>query len=187
MQEIYQDKILELAKLVRLSQPISEPTHTGEKNNPICGDKVIINAVIKNGIVIDIHLIVRGCALCEAGAGLLGKTAINRNMDDLITLKDEMNGYLKNNEQIGWRVSIYIANVFLWLETLDLWKTFSHRVATIYLPDRKRPMLPTVLSDTLCSLQENQNRFALAMDIYIDMEGNFLEDIEAVKCINKGL
>ena len=99
MQEIYQDKILELAKLVRLSQPISEPTHTGEKNNPICGDKVIINAVIKNGIVIDIHLIVRGCALCEAGAGLLGKTAINRNMDDLITLKDEMNGYLKNNEQ----------------------------------------------------------------------------------------
>ncbi len=99
MQEIYQDKILELAKLVKLSQPISEPTHTGEKNNPICGDKVIINAVIKNGIIIDIHLIVRGCALCEAGAGLLGKTAINRNMDDLITLKDEMNGYLKNNEQ----------------------------------------------------------------------------------------
>jgi exoribonuclease R len=92
--------------------------------------------------------------------------------------------YLKNNEQIGWRVSIYIANVFLWLETLDLWKTFSHRVATIYLPDRKRPMLPTVLSDTLCSLQENQNRFALAMDIYIDMEGNFLEDIEAVKYRN---
>ena len=45
-------------------------------------------------------------------------------------------------------------------------------------------MLPTVLSDTLCSLQENQNRFALAMDIYIDMEGNFLEDIEAVKYRN---
>ena len=81
--------------------------------------------------------------------------------------------YLKNNEQIGWRVSIYIANVFLWLETLDLWKTLVMGVATIYLPDRKRPMLPTVLSDTLCSLQENQNRFALAMDIYIDMEVTF--------------
>ena len=83
MQEIYQGQILELAKLVRLSRPISEPTHTGEKNNPICGDKVIINALVENGIIIDIHLIVRGCALCEAGAGLLGKTAINRNMDDL--------------------------------------------------------------------------------------------------------
>ena len=67
--------------------------------------------------------------------------------------------------------------MFLWLETLELWKTFSHRVSTIYLPDRKRPMLPTVLSDTLCSLQENQLRFAFAMDINIDMEGNIIEGL----------
>ena len=99
MQEIYQDQILELAKLVRQSKPISKPTHSGEKNNPVCGDKVIIKAVIDNEIIIDIHFIVRGCALCEAGAGLLEKTAINKNMDDLIKLKNEMNGYLNNNKQ----------------------------------------------------------------------------------------
>ena len=94
---------------------------------------------------------------------------------------DDGFGIVEYNEtgiQIGWRISIYIANVFLWLEALDLWKTFSHRVSTIYLPDRKRPMLPTVLSDTLCSLQENQDRFALAMDVYVDMEGNFIENKE---------
>tara|TARA_B100002019_G_C21249475_1_gene590282 strand:+ start:204 stop:1994 length:1791 start_codon:yes stop_codon:yes gene_type:complete len=94
---------------------------------------------------------------------------------------DDGFGIVEYNEtgiQIGWRISIYIANVFLWLEALDLWKTFSHRVSTIYLPDRKRPMLPTVLSDTLCSLQENQDRFALAMDVYVDMEGNFMENKE---------
>lgn len=95
-----------------------------------------------------------------------------------------------NGEQIGWVISIYIANVYLWLETLELWKTFSHRVSTIYLPDRKRPMLPTVLSDTLCSLQEKQNRFALVMDIHIDMEGNFIEEKKisyknALICVHK--
>ena len=64
-----------------------------------------------------------------------------------------------------YKISIYIANVYFWLETLGLWKSFSSRVSTIYLPDRRRPMLPTVLSDNLCSLQEGHSRFAFCMDI----------------------
>jgi exoribonuclease R len=66
-----------------------------------------------------------------------------------------------------FRVSIYIANVYLWLDTLGLWDSFSKRVATIYLPDRRRPMLPTILSDTLCSLQQKQPRFAFVMDVVV--------------------
>ena len=76
-----------------------------------------------------------------------------------------------DNTQTGWTVTVYIANVFIWLETLELWNTFSHRVSTIYLPDRKRPMLPTILSDTLCSLQEKQNRFSFAMDVPVTIDG----------------
>lgn len=75
-----------------------------------------------------------------------------------------------------WRVTVYIANVYIWLEVLGLWKTFSKRVSTIYLPDRRRPMLPTILSDTLCSLQEDQLRFAMAFDIYVDMDGNIYKE-----------
>jgi exoribonuclease R len=77
----------------------------------------------------------------------------------------------------NWKISIYIANVFVWLETLGLWNSFSQRVATIYLPDRRRPMLPTILSDTLCSLQEKQPRFALAMDITIDSNGHLVSPV----------
>jgi exoribonuclease R len=73
-------------------------------------------------------------------------------------------------ERVGdkWIVSVYISNIFLWIETLDLWDYFSKRVATIYLPDRNRTMLPTMLSDNICSLQSFQPRFALAMDVVID-------------------
>ena len=76
----------------------------------------------------------------------------------------------------GWKVSIYIANVFLWLETLDLWNAFSQRVSTIYLPDRRRPMLPTILSDNLCSLQEDTNRFAYVVDYFVNNEGIIEEE-----------
>ena len=71
-------------------------------------------------------------------------------------------------------ITIYIANVYLWLETFQLWQSFNKRVCTIYLPDRRRPMLPTILSDNLCSLIENQPRFAFCMDIEISNQGEII-------------
>jgi len=65
------------------------------------------------------------------------------------------------------QLSIYISNVTIWLDILNLWDSFSQRISTIYLPDKKRPMLPTILSDCLCSLQENVTRVAFVMDIFI--------------------
>ena len=71
-------------------------------------------------------------------------------------------------------VSIYISNVAIWLDCLNLWHSFSQRISTIYLPDRKRPMLPTILSDCLCSLQAGKRRFAFVMDIVIDDKSTIL-------------
>lgn len=65
------------------------------------------------------------------------------------------------------QLSIYISNVTMWMDILNLWNSFSRRISTIYLPDKKRPMLPTILSDCLCSLQQNVKRIAFVMDIFI--------------------
>lgn len=88
------------------------------------------------------------------------------DFDDAFSIQN-----LDNGEK---EVSVYIANVYFWLETMGLWKSFSKRVSTIYLPDRKRPMLPTILSDTLCSLQKDHDRFAFVMDIKIDSSGRLM-------------
>ena len=64
-----------------------------------------------------------------------------------------------------FKVSIYIANVPLWLSVLDLWQFIEgeNRITTVYLPDRKVPMLPTVLSEDLCSLKAGKLRYAFVM------------------------
>ena len=67
----------------------------------------------------------------------------------------------------GYKVSIYISNVPMWMEELQLWDSFSERISTIYLPDRKRPMLPTILSECICSLCEDVVRLAFVLDITI--------------------
>lgn len=94
------------------------------------------------------------------------------DFDDGFSISHLNNGIVK--------ISVYISNVYFWLEILGLWNSFSRRVATIYLPDRRRPMLPTILSDTLCSLQKGQLRFALAMDIILDENGLLIEGHDAI-------
>jgi exoribonuclease R len=90
------------------------------------------------------------------------------DFDDAFSIKKMSDG--------NWKVSVYIANVYFWLESFNLWNSFSKRVSTIYLPDRRRPMLPTILSESLCSLQKQQDRFAFVMDIIVNADGKIIED-----------
>lgn len=84
-----------------------------------------------------------------------------QDFDDAFSIK-----YL-NNLTI---INIYISNVAIVLDYLNLWDKFSERVSTIYLPDRKRPMLPTILSDNLCSLKAGESRFAISLDLFFKDE-----------------
>lgn len=79
---------------------------------------------------------------------------------------DDGFGLVKLDEDIS-QLSIYISNVTIWIDILNLWNSFSQRISTIYLPDKKRPMLPTILSDCLCSLRQNVRRVAFVMDVFI--------------------
>jgi len=81
------------------------------------------------------------------------------------------------------QLSVYISNVTIWMDVLNLWTSFSRRISTIYLPDKKRPMLPTILSDCLCSLQENVRRVAFAMDVFI--KENEIIDIKFCNAVIK--
>jgi hypothetical protein len=66
-----------------------------------------------------------------------------------------------------YKIYIYISNVTVWIEMLNLWSSFSKRVSTIYLPDKRRPMLPTCLSECLCSLVNGEIRFAFTCEIHV--------------------
>jgi exoribonuclease R len=88
------------------------------------------------------------------------------DFDDAFSIKRLDNGNIL--------LSIYIANVTIWLDALNLWQSFSKRISTIYLPDKKRPMLPTILSDCLCSLQAKAKRVAFVLDLELDCFNNIV-------------
>ena len=86
-------------------------------------------------------------------------------------------------------VSVYIANVFLFLETFALWDFVSDRVSTVYLPNKKLPMLPSLMSDTLCSLKAGEDRVAFMMSIKYDLVTKQPMGVPVYKnvliCVNK--
>jgi exoribonuclease R len=72
-------------------------------------------------------------------------------------------------------ITVYIANVYVWIETLQLWNNLTERVSTIYLPDKKRTLLPLILSNTFCSLQAGEPRFAFAVEFTMNIKtGEFI-------------
>ncbi len=71
MDALYQEKILAFARSSRESEVVPDADATATVSNPVCGDRVEVRLKLdENNIVTAASTDVRGCALCEAGAGL---------------------------------------------------------------------------------------------------------------------
>jgi len=95
---IYQDKILSLAAENKKSLPIEDFNRSYEIKNPLCGDEVKVRIKLVNNEIDDISTIVRGCALCEASAGLTVKLFKNKKILNNNFVKDFLN-WLENKDQ----------------------------------------------------------------------------------------
>ena len=97
LEDLYQENILELAREARKINSLSNPSVSFTVNNPICGDQVCIDLIINDlGIVKDYGHLIRGCALCEASAGLVSRNAKGLNVYKLENINIEASNWLKN-------------------------------------------------------------------------------------------
>ena len=77
---IYHKKILELASANRKSLEINDFNFSKEVKNPLCGDLVEVRVNILNNTVKNLSAKVKGCALCEASAGVVVNYFLNKNL-----------------------------------------------------------------------------------------------------------
>ena len=97
MDALYQKQILDYAQKSRASSPLDQPTHTATLDNTICGDRVEISLVVKSQHVKKIGVTVRGCALCEAGAGLVIECFTGQTEKTIRQLTDDFSNWLMDN------------------------------------------------------------------------------------------
>ena len=93
-----------------------------------------------------------------------------KDFDDAISIKK-----LEGKGDAAWELGVHIADVAHFVElggALDE-EAYSRGNST-YLPRKVIPMLPEVLSNGVCSLQEGVDRFAKSVFIRYDAEGHVL-------------
>jgi len=87
-----------------------------------------------------------------------------KDLDDAISLKKLANG----NIQLG----VYIADVSYYVkEDSNIDKCAYYRGTSVYLVDRVIPMLPHILSNDLCSLNDGKEKLVIACVIEVDNTG----------------
>jgi len=91
-----------------------------------------------------------------------------RDHDDALWAEPDTD---KNNEG-GWHVIVAIADVAHYVQPgTSLDREAYERGNSVYFPDRVVPMLPTALSNDLCSLVANKDRACMAAHLWFDVDG----------------
>ncbi|MDB2583324.1 iron-sulfur cluster assembly scaffold protein [Alphaproteobacteria bacterium] len=98
---IYQDKILSLAAENKKSIAIKDFNRSYEMKNPMCGDEVKVRIKLLNNQIDDISAIVRGCALCEASAGLTVKLFKKSEMPNSNFIEEFLNWLEYKNQNLS--------------------------------------------------------------------------------------
>lgn len=75
------------------------------------------------------------------------------------------------------RIRIHIANPALWIDTMQLWDMIPNRTTTLYLPNKKEPMLPPILSENWCSLKQTKEpRIAFTLEAEFNELGEVVHE-----------
>ena len=99
MDALYQEKILAFARSSRESEVVLDADATATVSNPVCGDRVEVRLKLdENNIVTAASTDVRGCALCEAGAGLFVNMAPGLESASLSGLHANFSGWLAGDD-----------------------------------------------------------------------------------------
>lgn len=88
LRELYQEMILDHGKQPRNVGALQHASHCQAGHNPLCGDKLTVYIVEREGVVEDIKFDGAGCAISVASASLMTESVKGKSVIDIERLFD---------------------------------------------------------------------------------------------------
>jgi len=93
--DLYSSKILGLAANMPHAGRLAAPDASTEKISKLCGSKITVDVVVKDGKVADFAQDVKACALGQAAAAVLGEHVIGASLSEIEVARDALRAMLK--------------------------------------------------------------------------------------------
>jgi len=86
---LYQEELLEHYKYPKYRKKITRPDFSEGGHNPSCGDRLAMEGIIENNILIDIGFSGSGCVISQATASMLTEDCIGKSVHDILALSNQ--------------------------------------------------------------------------------------------------
>ena len=96
--EMYQEVIIDHYKNPRNKIKLSKFTNEVLSHNPFCGDEIELQLNIENGIINDVSVGGRGCAISQSSGSLLGETILGKTIEQARKDNESMRLLLKDED-----------------------------------------------------------------------------------------
>ncbi len=97
--DLFRDIIIEHSQFPRHHGKLDNPTHEGIAENPLCGDRIVLQLKVNDEQVIeDIAYEATGCAMSLASASILASKLMGRSVSDASELFSSVHGLFASEE-----------------------------------------------------------------------------------------
>ena len=93
-------EIINIASNTDNNRNIKDHTHYSKLKNPLCGDEILINLIIKKDKIIEFGYQGKSCVYCQASANLLSKISINKQKSKINELCDDAKLFFEGNNEV---------------------------------------------------------------------------------------
>lgn len=97
MDELYHPRVLELAADIPHVGRLDAPDGASTKVSRVCGSVVTVELKLKDGVVSDIAVMPKACALGQAATAVLAMHAIGAKRQEIAAARDALRAMLKEN------------------------------------------------------------------------------------------
>ena len=98
--EIYQTELLRLAAEATGAGRLGGAVASATVHNPLCGDRVTMDARVEGGRLRAVGHEVKACLLCQAAASIVGRSAPGNSRDEVAATALAIEAFIKSGTEL---------------------------------------------------------------------------------------